>query len=374
MMQRSFLWILLISLSGCVNSPSDIPADSPAPGLASAAISSAESTLSTPAGTVEPTASQTSSLFTDIEEPAATNTDVPESSRNVSLAFVGDIMLGRSLAKRIERGDGETIFASVESVLQSADLTVGNLECAVGEGGTREPKGYTFLAPPESASLLRNAGFDLLSLANNHSLDFGPDVFRQTGALLEENGIRFVGGGSDATRAHAPVRFEIGGVRIAFLAYADVPVEYSSEFDVRSWSAGPAAPGIAWADDEEIKRDLQALKANTDVTIVLFHFGTEGLVIPDKRQIQLSHLAIDYGADVIVGTHPHLVQGVEQYKDGWIFYSLGNFVFDGFEGQANRSVILWITVSGEKEITSSLTALNIVDGIPRIGVGYFGRG
>jgi poly-gamma-glutamate capsule biosynthesis protein CapA/YwtB (metallophosphatase superfamily) len=366
MIRRSSLCSLLIFLWGCANSTSAIPADSPAPGPASAAISSAGPTLSIPTGTVSPAASRTSSHIPENKESAATNTNEPESSRSVSLAFVGDIMLGRSLAKRIDRGEGETIFASVESVLQSADFTVGNLECAVGEGGTRAPKGYTFLAPPESASLLRDAGFDLLSLANNHSLDFGQDVFRQTGELLEENDIQFVGGGSDETRAHAPVRFELGGVRIAFLAYADVPVEYLSEFDVRSWSAGSATPGIAWADDEEIKRDLQTLKADTDVTIVLFHFGTEGLAVPDKRQIQLSRLAVDYGADVIVGTHPHVIQGVEQYKDGWIFYSLGNFVFNGFEGQANRSEILLVTVSGEKEITYSLMALNLVDGIPRI--------
>lgn len=276
-------------------------------------------------------------------------------------------MLGRSLAKRIGRGEGETIFASVESVLQSADLAIGNLECALGEGGVKAAKAYTFLAPPESAPLLRIAGFDLLSLANNHSLDFGQDVFRQTGALLEENGIQFAGGGANETGAHAPVRFEIGGLRIAFLAYVDVASEYLSKFDTRSWSAGPATPGIAWADDEEIKKDLQALNGNTDVIIVLFHFGTEGLATPDKRQIQLSHLAVDYGADLIVGSHPHLVQDVEQYKDGWIVYSLGNFVFDGFEGQANRSGILWVTVSGEKEITYSLMALNIVEGIPRIG-------
>jgi poly-gamma-glutamate capsule biosynthesis protein CapA/YwtB (metallophosphatase superfamily) len=185
--------------------------------------------------------------------------------------------------------------------------------------------------------------------------------------LLEENDIRVVGGGSNETRARAPLRFEIGGVRIAFLAYVDVPTEYLSQFDTRIWSAGPDVPGIAWAEDEKVKRDIQSLEAETDLTIVLFHFGTEGMGTPDKRQIQLSRLAVDYGAEMVVGTHPHVVQDVEQYKDGWIFYSLGNFVFDAFDGQANRSAILWITISGEKEITYSLMALNIIDGIPRIG-------
>ncbi len=179
--------------------------------------------------------------------------------------------------------------------------------------------------------------------------------------------MRVVGAGSNEIKARAPARFDAGGIRIVFLAYADVPVEYLSKFDARDWSAGPSTPGISWADDEKIKQDLQALDGNADVIIVLFHYGTEGVDIPDKRQIQLSRMAIDYGADVIVGSHPHRVQGVEQYKDGWIFYSLGNFVFDGFEGDANRSAILWITVSAEKEIGYSLMGLNLVDGMPRIG-------
>jgi poly-gamma-glutamate capsule biosynthesis protein CapA/YwtB (metallophosphatase superfamily) len=350
MIRRDFACILLVLLWGCVNPASDITVDSSTPGSASVEISFAGKTLSAPTVTGEPTASQTPTPTSAVNEPIATRTGVPSPSRNVTLAFVGDIMLGRSLAKRIERGEGETIFASVESVLQSADLAVGNLECAVGEGGTRAPKAYTFLAPTESASLLRNAGFNLLSLANNHSLDFGPEVFLETVELLEENDIGYVGGGSDETRARAPVRFEIGGVRIAFLAYADVPTEYLSKFDARIWSAGPDAPGISWAEDEKVKQDIQALEAETDLTIVLFHFGTEGTGTPDKRQIQLSRMAVDYGAEVIVGTHPHVIQDVEHYK-----------------GQANRSAILWITVSGEKEVGYSLMALNLVDGIPRIG-------
>jgi poly-gamma-glutamate capsule biosynthesis protein CapA/YwtB (metallophosphatase superfamily) len=367
MTRMRFGCILLIFLWGCARPAPGNAADSPAPGTASWEIPTAGQTPSALTGAGVSSAARTSGATSAANTPTATHTHVPEAGPNVTLAFVGDIMLGRSLAKRIARGEGGTIFASVESVLQSADLAIGNLECAVGEGGTRAPKAYTFLAPPESAALLGNAGFDLLSLANNHSLDFGPDVFRQTVELLEKNDIRFVGGGPDETRARAPVRFEIGGVRIAFLAYAEVPTEYLSKFDARIWSAGPDAPGISWAEDEKIKQDLQALEAETDLTIVLFHFGTEGMGTPDKRQIQLSRLAVDYGAEVVVGTHPHVIQDVEQYKDGWIFYSLGNFVFDGFDGQANHSAILWITVSGEKEVTYSLMALNLVDGIPRIG-------
>jgi poly-gamma-glutamate capsule biosynthesis protein CapA/YwtB (metallophosphatase superfamily) len=286
----------------------------------------------------------------------------------VDLAFVGDIMLGRSLARRIEAGNGGEIFASVESVLQSADITVGNLECAIGAGGIRAPKAFTFLAPPQSAALLRDAGFDLVALANNHILDYGLDVFDQTQALLTENKIGFVGAGADETAARRPVFIDAGGMKIAFLAYADVPEEYATHFDPRTWTAGPGKPGIAWADDETIQRDLLALGASpADFIVVLFHFGTEGLSEPTKNQIRQARMAIDYGADLVVGTHTHLVQGEETYKGGRIFYSLGNFVFDGFEGGANKSVILWINLSRGRAIDARLIPLTIVDGIPRIG-------
>ena len=367
MRQRFFFCILIFFLGGCGNAPPDTADYSQ---MTNTELEAGPTTVwspSTPAVTVEPTHSPTSSRTPVV--PASSEPVAPsiEPDSGATLAFVGDIMLGRSLGARIDRGEGDTIFASVDIILQAADLTIGNLECALGTGGTKAPKAYTFLAPPEAARLLRNAGFDLMSLANNHSLDYGLEVFDQTGKILTENGIRFIGAGADEIQARAPARFEAGGVRIALLAYADVPVEYLSKFDARDWSAGPSTPGISWADDEKIKQDLLALDGEADLIVVLFHFGTEGLEAPDKRQIQLSRLAVDYGADVIVGSHPHMVQNVEQYKDGWIFYSLGNFVFDGFEGEANRSVILWLTVSAEKELAYSWMPLNIVDGIPRIG-------
>jgi poly-gamma-glutamate capsule biosynthesis protein CapA/YwtB (metallophosphatase superfamily) len=367
MIRSSITCFLLVILAGCGNSPTVHSGDRVFSETESVTVTTIGQTLPALGGSMKPAVSPTRTLAPILPSPTATLANTPTSNRNVSIAFVGDIMLGRTLAGRIERGEGGMIFASVEPVLQSADLAVGNLECALGEGGMQAAKAYTFLAPPKSAALLRGAGFDLLSLANNHSLDFGPDVFRLTGALLGENEIRFVGGGANAAQAHAPVRFEIGGLRVAFLAYVDVASEYLSKFDTRSWSAGHTSPGIAWADDEEIKRDLQALNGDTDFVVVLFHYGTEAVVSPSHRQIQLSRLAVDYGADMIVGTHPHVVQGVEEYKDGLIFYSLGNFVFDGFDGSANKSAILWITISEKREITYSLMALNIVDGIPRIG-------
>jgi poly-gamma-glutamate capsule biosynthesis protein CapA/YwtB (metallophosphatase superfamily) len=287
-------------------------------------------------------------------------------SQPVVLAFVGDIMLGRSLAQKIAAGKGSEIFASVTQVLQSADWTVGNLECAVGEGGKPAAKGYTFLAPSLSALELKNAGFNLLSLANNHILDYGMDVFRQTQSLLKENGIQAVGAGENASLAHAPAIETVAGLRVAFLAYADVPVERGG-FDARSWTAGESTPGISWAVDSEIAADLQALRPRADFIVVLFHYGIEGSVAPSPRQVELSHLAIDNGADLVVGSHPHLLQKEETYKGRSIFYSLGNFVFEGFLGSYNHSAILRVTISRNDPPTYTLIPVLLVNGIPILG-------
>ena len=297
--------------------------------------------------------------------PAATET-LPTEETPVDLAFVGDIMLGRSLAQRIADGKGDAIFDSVNTVLQSADITVGNLECAIGEGGTKAKKGYAFLAPPRSASILGHAGFDLLSLANNHSFDYGSEIFRQTQQLLTDNGMKIVGAGIDDSQAYSAIVYIIHGMRLAFLSYADVPVERGG-FDAKTWTAGLSTPGIAWADDERIISDLQAWRSRADFLVVLFHFGIEGSVTPSDRQVELAHLAVDHGADLVIGSHPHLMQTDETYKGRLIFYSMGDFVFDGFIGAYNHSAILQVTVSRTNPVQYLLIPVVLVDGIPFLG-------
>jgi poly-gamma-glutamate capsule biosynthesis protein CapA/YwtB (metallophosphatase superfamily) len=291
---------------------------------------------------------------------------LPTEETPVILAFVGDIMLGRSLAQRITDGKGDAIFDSVNTVLQSADIAVGNLECAIGVDGTKAKKGYAFLAPPLSASILGHAGFDLLALANNHSFDYGPDVFRQTQQLLTDNGMKIVGAGVNDSQAYSAIVYEIHGMRLAFLSYADVPVERGG-FDAKTWTAGESTPGIAWADDERIISDLQAWRPQADFLVVLFHFGVEGSVTPGDRQIELAHLAVDNGADLVVGSHPHLIQKDETYKGRLIFYSMGDFVFDGFIGAYNHSAILQVTVSRKNPVKYLLIPVILVDGIPLLG-------
>lgn len=160
--------------------------------------------------------------------------------------------------------------------------------------------------------------------------------------------------------------YEIYGLRLAFLSYADVPPELDG-FDAKSWTAGESTPGIAWADDDVIISDLQTWRSRADFLIVLFHFGIEGTTTPSDRQVALAHLAVDYGADLVVGSHPHLLQKEETYKGRSIFYSMGNFVFDGFSGAYNHSAILRVSLSRESPVAYTLIPVILVDGIPYLG-------
>jgi poly-gamma-glutamate capsule biosynthesis protein CapA/YwtB (metallophosphatase superfamily) len=354
-----------LMLSGCLNQPDKTPSGM----IPATAAQNAVDSRATVSGEKKPSpASRESPAITPtatISNAAATVSSPTEASP-VNLAFVGDVMLDRSLAVRIAQGKGDSIFESVKIVLQSADLAIGNLECAVGEGGKPARKGYTFLAPPASAALLKNAGFDLLSLANNHSFDYGTDVFRQTQDLLTGNGMQVVGAGSDAAQARAAVEYDFHGLRVALLAYAEVPVE-SGGFDAKTWTAGESSPGISWVDEDDILSDLQSLRTRADFIVVLFHFGIEGSNSPNDRQKELAHFAVDHGAALVVGSHPHVLQEEENYKGRWIFYSIGNFVFDGYSGVSNHSAILWLTVSPDTSVEYSLFPVVIVDGVPMLG-------
>jgi poly-gamma-glutamate synthesis protein (capsule biosynthesis protein) len=227
-------------------------------------------------------------------------------------------------------------------VLQSADVAVGNLECALGTGGKRARKSYTFLAPPEAAASLSGAGFDVLSLANNHSMDYGPQTLSETLRLLDASGIRHPGAGLDEAAAHRPAIVVVKGLRLAFLAYVNVPVE-GTRFNTASWTARGDKPGVAWAELARIAADVTAARGQADLVVVLLHSGYENVRAPSTIQRAAAHAAIDAGAALVIGSHPHVLQGVEYYGNGVIAYSLGNFVFDGLYG-SGRTAILQVTL------------------------------
>ena len=254
----------------------------------------------------------------------------------VRLVFAGDVMLddgpGRTIAA------GRDPLAPFAAALADADFTLGNLECPVATGGRAlENKIFSFRASPQALRVLKGR-FDAMAVSNNHSGDYGKEAFLETLALLERNGIRHFGGGRNLAAAHAPLWIAKKGLRIAVLGY--------NEFKPRSFEAGADSPGIAWSEDSQVVADIRAARAaGADLVIPFMHWGWEREPQPTERQRQLARTMIDAGADVVVGGHAHVTQGAEYYKGKLIVYSLGNFVFDGFDlPAAKRGWLLRLSV------------------------------
>lgn len=277
---------------------------------------------------------------------------------------VGDIMLARTIGDQILSRGIEAPFEFTASMLNKADIALGNLECAISERGVPEIKTYTFRAPTGAGKALSFAGFDLLTLANNHVMDYGENAFLDTLDNLKANQIAVVGAGKDITSARQPVIIEANGLRLAFLAYLDIP---RWNYDYLTWVATPTKPGVAWGYLSDIQSDVSAATRIADVVIVLMHFGIEGQSQQSYQQIQSAHLAIDSGAKLVIGSHTHLLQSIEKYKDGLIVYNLGNFVFDEFVEPENQSAIFMARITKDGVLAHKLIPVRLQEnGIPII--------
>ena len=242
--------------------------------------------------------------------------------RDIKVVFVGDIMLDDLPGKYVENGHDP--FAGFAAIFAASDVTIGNLECVVGTTGQAEDKPVVLRANPRVLPLLKKY-FSAVSLANNHSGDYGLQAFSQEIDLLDQAGIKYFGGGKEIRAAHMPVIFAVRGKRIAILGY--------DLFKPRSFEALDDRPGTAWGEPDYIVADIKRAKElhKADIVIAYPHWGWEGEKWATLQQQSLARLMIDSGADAVIGGHPHVTQDIEIYKSKPIFYSLGNFVFDGFD-------------------------------------------
>jgi poly-gamma-glutamate synthesis protein (capsule biosynthesis protein) len=291
-------------------------------------------------------------------------TATPAASGRVTIAAVGDVMLARSLGRRILAGEGAAILADVATLLTGADIAVANLETAVSDIGAPQAKGYTFRSPPGAIDVLVGAGIDVAALANNHALDYGPEALLDTVARLSAAGIANAGAGANEAEARAPAVVERNGVRAAFLSYVDTQAEGS--YSQGTWDAGPGTAGVAWASVGELQAVVAAAAMQADVVVVLLHFGIEYATVPSEAQRVYARAAIDAGALLVLGSHAHVLQPLEEYGGGLIAFSLGNFVFDGFDGAANDTAILLVTIDEGAVIDWELVAARVIDGIPHL--------
>lgn len=253
------------------------------------------------------------------------STRIQQKPRLTTMVAVGDIMLGRRIGDAINKASRREPlypFTHTTNILRDADVAIGNLECAVAAGGSPQPKKeYTFRAEPKVAKRLKAAGFDIVTLANNHSLDYGAEAFQETLTHLHKAGIETVGGGKDYPAAQVLKVVSLkDGTRVGFLGYTLILP--------KGFAATSTQPGVNWMDDNRFKKQIQRARGRSDVVIVQFHWGKEYYIHPDAIQRYYGRLAIDYGADLVIGHHPHWIQEMEFYKGKFIAYSLGNFVFD----------------------------------------------
>lgn len=245
----------------------------------------------------------------------------------IHLVAVGDIMLSRNVGQEIvKHKDYKYPFLKTAPFLQEADIVFGNLESPLYRGPPVESPSMIFRADPECAEALAWTGFNVLSLASNHILNQGEKGLVKTLELLSEEEILGVGAGRNKEEAHTSKIITKKGIKIAFLAYV-----YPGNPE-----AGEDSGGVAIMKTEELKEDVERARRQADLVVVSMHAGTEYTRYPNERQIGFAHSAIDFGADLVLGHHPHWFQTVERYKDKYILYSLGNFVFDQMWSEETR--------------------------------------
>ena len=259
--------------------------------------------------------------------PSATGSPTPEPA-TVTILGGGDVLLGRTLGEGIVANGALWPFEQITDVLASADIAFVNLESPLTDGGTPADKDFVFRGPPEAAVGLAGVGIDVVTLANNHAFDFGLRGLLETWATLNEASVAQVGSGERESAARAPVVLERNGLRIAFLAYVNTGPDSISDFVVEDTKATADRAGVAWLTPEAVAEDVAKAKQDADLVVVAFQAGVEYTETPIALQIESAHTAIDAGASVVFGHHPHVLQGIETYNEGVIIYSLGNLVFD----------------------------------------------
>jgi poly-gamma-glutamate capsule biosynthesis protein CapA/YwtB (metallophosphatase superfamily) len=313
---------------------------------------------------------------------APTSPPRPTAPPTVTIDAVGDVMLGWGIDTLVETVDANAPFVGVRNVLSRADAVVGNLECSLSDRGAptkaksakdlKARKEFLLRGPPAAASGLAQVGFAAMTLANNHTFDYGAAALDDTIAALHDNGIATAGAGDNAAEAWAPAFFQRRGTRFALIGLSSIIP--------RGYAAGKSTPGIApgrdMATGEVTKGYLRLLghairiaHQRADVVIIYEHWGKELVSAPSTDEERLAHAAIDDGATLVLGAHPHVLGRVERYGKGLIAYSLGNFVFDTQPGVQTHSAILEITLRDGAVEAWRAVPVRLLGGVPMPAAG-----
>lgn len=285
--------------------------------------------------------------------------DAPSSELHITA--VGDIMLGRGVSQRLKSQGLDYIypFIKTEDLFKKGDIVFGNLEQPITdrvESLDGEHK-YVLKSGTEAYSGIAFAGFNLLSLANNHMMDYYDNGLFDTMKILQENGVAFAGAGKNKEEARALAVININDLKVGLLAYTDMADIYYEGDPSIGFAAGEQTPGVASRNPEWVMEDIRKAREQVDLLIVSLHWGTEDSFSVTDEQVRFAHELIDQGADMILGHHPHRFQGIEIYKGKPIIYSLGNFIFDQNDPENQESFILNFTYS--KTMLTELRAIPV---------------
>lgn len=255
-------------------------------------------------------------------QPESLKTESESAEEEVTIIFGGDVMLSRTIESPILNNNFNP-FEQVISLFRDQDAVVVNLEYVAANSGTQTPgKFYTFRAKPKTLQVLVDAGITAVSVANNHAGDYGLIAFEEMLDNLSKYDIGYFGGGNSKDEAYSPLLIPVGKWDVAMIGVNMIEIPY--------FAATATKGGIAWLDNSKLKQAVKKAKQEADFVVVMPHWGWEYTAEVNDQQQQVAKLAIDAGADLIIGGHPHHIQPKEVYKGKEIYYSLGNLVFDGY--------------------------------------------
>jgi hypothetical protein len=278
----------------------------------------------------------------------------------VTIAFGGDVHFEGVIGGRLAR-DPETAVGPIASILRRADLAVVNLETAVTTRGTTQDKQFTFRAPAEAFTALHAAGVDVATMANNHGMDFGSVGLADSLNAAAAAGLPVIGIGRDADQAFSPYIAKVNGQRIAVIGATQVLDDNLAA----AWTAGEDKPGLASAYQlDRLLAAVRAARRKADTVVVDLHWGRELATCPIERQRQLAPRLVEAGADVVVGSHAHVLLGAGYMDNAYVAYGLGNFVFYSGGGATARSGVLTLTVRARAVTKPSWVPAVISGGIP----------
>ena len=289
-------------------------------------------------------------------------------AENINISLVGDICFDGKVEKRISEYGGEYLFEGYREQIENSSLVIGNLETSVSNRGSAIiGKSYRFRSSPEMLQVLKKNKVKIVSIGNNHVMDYGNYAFKDTIKNLRKNGIYFSGGALNKEKSKVIPMARVNGLKIGFIAFSRV-IPYTT-WHVKENS--PGVMGIYPFQEREAFNLIRDAKKRCDILIVSVHFGKERALYPDKDERVLAKKIVDSGADIVMGHHTHTVQDYEYYKGKPIFYSLGNFIFNNSNvKRCNKTVMAVLTINPKGKIEN----INMVRGeiIRNIPVAYSG--